>query len=166
MSKIGKAGPQNAAILDTERSIIEKDNSKILVMDNKLSEKIKFIKEGQFVEKEGAPTLKLIGDVVPIDRVEVIKKVKENLIKEYPLSATELATAIIDIDSNISQNKIWEVIKDNGIKNNVDYSAYNFRNKKKEDEYMQTGKISKSTPSIYNNKAIDFIIKIIKNETT
>ena len=82
MSKIGKAGPQNAAILDTERALIEKDDTKILVIDDDLAGKLKFIKEGKFSEKEGASTLKLVGDVVPIDRVEVIQKVKENLIKE------------------------------------------------------------------------------------
>lgn len=77
MSKIGKAGPNNAAILDTEKSIIEKDDAKILVVDEELAQKLKFIKEGEFVEKKGAAALKLVGDVVPIDKVEVIKKVKK-----------------------------------------------------------------------------------------
>ncbi|HYD92557.1 MAG TPA: ATP-binding protein, partial [Flavobacterium sp.] len=63
MSKIGKAGPNNAAILDTEKSIIEKDDAKILVVDEELAQKLKFIKEGEFVEKKGAAALKLIGDV-------------------------------------------------------------------------------------------------------
>jgi len=53
MSKIGSAGPQNAAILDTERSLIEKGDTKILVMDDDLAAKMKFIKEGQFSEKKG-----------------------------------------------------------------------------------------------------------------
>jgi hypothetical protein len=89
MSKIGKVGAQNAAIFDTENSIIEKDDSKILVIDEDTAKKIKFIKEGEFVEKTGAPTFKLVGKVTPIDKVEVIKKIKENLIRDYPLSASE-----------------------------------------------------------------------------
>lgn len=33
MAKIGRAGPQNAAILDTERALIEKNDAKVLVLD-------------------------------------------------------------------------------------------------------------------------------------
>jgi len=164
MSKIGRAGPQNAAILDTERALIEKDNAKILVMDEELAGKIKFIKEGHFTEKEGAPTLKLIGDVVPIDKVEVIKKVKENLIKEYPLSAMELAQAVKEELPSSSQSKVWRIIKDNGMKTNSDYSVYNFRNKKQEDEYNENGTVPSVTPNIFNHKAIDFIVKILRVE--
>lgn len=164
MSKIGKAGPQNAAILDTEKALIEKDETKILVLDEGLASKLKFIKEGQFKEKEGAATLKLIGDVVPVDRVEVIKKVKENLIKEYPLSAMELVDKIKARIPTANQSTIWNIIRDNGLKNNPDYSAYNFRNKKQEDKYKENGVIPSVTPSIYNHKAVDFIANIIKSD--
>ena len=164
MSKIGHAGPHNAAILDTERALIEKDDAKILVMDAELASKMKFIKEGQFSEKKGAATLKLIGDIVPIDRVEVIKKVKEDLIKKYPLSAIDLADAVKVILPTSSRNKVWTVIKENDMKNNPDYSAYNFRNKKQEDEYKKTGEIPSVTPNIYNHKGVDFIVNILRTE--
>ncbi len=164
MSKIGQAGPQNAAILDTEKSLIEKDDSRILVLDENLAKKLKFVKEGQFSEKEGAATLKLVGDIVPIDKVEVIKKIKESLIKTYPLSALELVDEVQKILQNAKQNDIWRVIKDNEMKTNSDYSAYNFRNKKQEDEYQKSGNIPSATPSIYNQKAVDFIINILRNE--
>lgn len=164
MSKIGKAGPQNAAILDTERSLIEKDNAKMLIMDEDLVEKMKFIKEGHFSEKDGAATLKLVGDVVPIDRVEVVKKIKENLTKEYPLSAMELVQAVKEKLPSTSQGRVWSAIKENDIKNNPDYSAYNFRNKKQEDEYKENGAVPVTTPNIYNYKAVDFIVNILKGE--
>lgn len=83
MSKIGRVGPQNAAILDTESGVIEKRNDQVLVIDDELTKKLSFIKEGEFSETKGAKTLKLIGDVVPVDRVEVIKKEKEHLTKSY-----------------------------------------------------------------------------------
>ncbi|HUV59749.1 MAG TPA: ATP-binding protein [Desulfatiglandales bacterium] len=162
MAKIGKAGPQNAAILDTEKSLIEKDESKILVLDEGLANKIKFIKEGQFSEKEGAVTLKLIGDVVPVDKVEIVKKVKQNLIKDYPLSAMELAAEVKARIPRVSQSDIWQAIKDNKVKDNLDYSAYNFRNKKQEDEYRESGVVPPVTPSIYNHKATDFLVKVLK----
>lgn len=163
MAKIGKAGPQNAAILDTEKSLIEKDNARILVLDEDLAAKLKFIKEGQFVEKDGATTLKLVGDVVPIDKVEVVKKIKENLTKEYPLSAMELAAEVKKRYPAAGQNEIWTCISENEIKNNRDYSAYNFRNKKQEDSYLETGVVPSVTPSIYNYAAAEFVAKILRD---
>jgi len=164
MSKIGKAGPQNAAILDTEKALIEKGDSRIFVLDEGLAKKLKFVKEGQFSEKEGAETLKLVGDIVPIDKVMVIKKIKESLTKAYPLSAMELADKVQKILPNAKKSDIWLVIKDNEMKTNSDYSAYNFRNKKQEDEYQKSGNFPLATPSIYNQKAVDFIINILRNE--
>lgn len=163
VSKIGKSGPQNAAVLDLERGIIEKNNSQVLVIDESLVESINWIKEGCFDEKEGARTLKLVGQVQPIDTVEVVKREKINRLKEYPLSAKELADAIKE-KSNIPQNDIWRIIRENEIKSNPDYSIYNFRNKKQEEEYEQTGKVYNGTPSIYKTAAIDYIIQIYNNE--
>jgi hypothetical protein len=163
MGKIGRAGPSNAAILDTEKSLIEKDDSRILVLDDALAKKLKFVKEGQFSIKKGTTALKLVGDVVPVDRVEVIKKVKENLTKEYPYSAAELAEVVKKQVPEARVNNIWEIIKENGLKNNRAYSAYNFRNKMHEDSFHQTGKLPSVTPSIYNDAAVEFIVKVIRN---
>jgi len=66
--RISKIGPQNAAILDTIEGKIEEGNRTILI-DDELIEKLKFIREGQFDEKEGAITLKLIGEVHPVSVV-------------------------------------------------------------------------------------------------
>ena len=164
MSKIGRAGPQNAAILDTEKGLIEKDESRILVLDESLADKLKFTKEGEFVVKKGAATLKLVGDVVPVDKIEVVRKVKENLTKLYPLSAMELVAEVQKVFSDAKQSEIWEAIKDNDLKNNVNYSAYNFRNKRQEDVFKETGKFPSATPSIYNWKAVDFIVNILRGK--
>ena len=160
--KIGSAGPNNAAILDTERSLIEKQDAQILVMDDDLAKKMRFIKEGQFQEKFGVPTLKLIGDIVPVAKVEVVKRVQVNLISEYPLSATEVADAVEAAYPAAKRSKIWKTIRENDLKNNSDYAVYNFRNKKQEDEYKASGKLPKSTPSIYKHKAVDFLVNVLK----
>lgn len=165
MSKIGKIGPQHAAILDTDKSIIEKEDSKILVVDENLAAKLKFIKDGEFSEKRDAKTLKLIGDIIPIDKVEVVKKVKEYLIRQFPYSALELAAEVKKTIPQSSQNDIWRIIKENGLKNNYDYSAYNFRNKKQEDEFKKTSKIPTNCPTIYNKNALNYIVNVIKQET-
>lgn len=163
MSKIGKAGPQNAAILDTERALIEKSGARVLVIDEGLADKLKFIKEGEFVEKNGAATLKLVGDVVPIDKVEVVKRVRENLTKAYPLSAVEVADAVQKEYPAAKRGQIWKIIAENDMKNNTDYSAYNFRSKKQEDAFKENSILPTSTPSIYNEKAVTFIVKILKD---
>jgi len=166
ISKIAKAGPQNAAILDTERALIAKDDTHILLLDDALAEQLKFVKEGDFVKKKGATTLRLVGDVVPVDKIEVVRKVKENLLKEYPLSAMELALEVKKIMPQASQNDIWQVVKETHIKENRDYSAYNFRNKKQEDFYSESGRLPVGTPSIYNQKAAEFVVSVLKTGKT
>lgn len=164
INKIAKAGPQNAAVLDIERGVIEKNKSQILVVGEDLVENINWIKEGCFDEKEGSPTLKLIGKVQPIDTLEVIKREKDNKLKDYPLSAKELADAIKEKCDTIKRNDIWRIINENNIKMNKDYSIYNFRNKKQEEEYEQNGVIHNGTPSIYKKATVDYIIQIFNNE--
>ena len=163
ISKIAKSGPQNAAILDLEKGSIEKNNSQSLVVDDELVKSIKWIKEGSFDEKQGAPALKLVGQVQPIDRVEVIKKEKIDKLKDYPLSAMELASLIKE-KSGIGHNAVWRAIDENNIKSNLDYSSYNFRNKKQEEDYEKNGVIATDVPSIYKRAAVDYLIQIIQND--
>lgn len=164
VQKIGKSGPQNAAILDTEKGLIEKNENQILVVDEELVKNIQWIKEGEFSEKEGTKTLKLVGSVVPIDHVEVVKKVKESKLKEYPLSAQQLNYAVKLREPLIKQHKIYQIIAENDIKNNKEYSTYVFRNKKQEDDYETNKTLPKGIPSIYKPSTIDLIVRIYKNE--
>ncbi len=163
MAKIGKAGPQNIALLDTEKGVLERNNNSVMLLDEDLAKKLKFIKEGEFVEKDGATALKLVGDIVPIDKVEVVRHVKENLTKQYPFSALELVDEVKKRVPTISQQDVWACIAENDIKNNSDYSAYNFRNKKHEDAFHETRSLPVATPSIYNQKAVDFIVRILQS---
>lgn len=164
MSKIGRAGPQNAAILDADKGTIEKQDSQVLVLDKELASKIKFIKKGQFVEEDGAPALQLVGDITAVDQVEVTKRIKENLTKSYPLSAMELVEEVKKLVPSATQHEVWQCIKDNSMKGNQDYSAYNFRNKKQEDNFKNSGLVPSVTPIIYNDAAVEFIANVIRNE--
>ena len=136
----------------------------MLVLDEGLAEKLRFVKEGQFVEKDGAATLKLVGDVVPIEKVEVVKRVKEHLTDAYPLSAKELLAEVKNAFPGANANHVWDVIRDNEMKANLDYSAFNFRNKMQEDEYQASGKVPSGTPSIYNHDAVGFIVKVLQGQ--
>lgn len=160
---IGTTGPRGAIVLKSEDQITRATGAP-LVVEKQLAQKLKFIREGQFDEKHGAATLKVIGDVVPIDTVEIEKVVKENLIKSYPLSATELAAEVRKKLPGAKQNDIWSAITENGMKDNRDYSAYNFRNRKQEQKYEETGNVPSVTPSIYNGAAVDFLVKLLGND--
>jgi hypothetical protein len=164
VQKIGKSGPQNAAILDSERGIIEKGDSQILVVDEELLSGFQLIREGEFTETKGAKTLKLVGNITPINQVEIIKKVKEDKLKEYPFSATDLVSEIKKKEPRINQNRIWEIIKENGIKDNRDYSDYSFRNQTHRLKFEDENILTSGTPSIYKPIAVDFILNIHRNE--
>ena len=164
MSKIGKAGPQNAAILDTERALISKGDKQILVIDDDLAKKLTFIKEGEFSEVKGAKTLKLVGDITSINQIEVVKRVKEDLIKRYPLTSIQVADKVKENCPNCGRNEVWRIIKENNMKNDFDYSAYNFRSKAHQDTFKETGEIPSGTTSIFKPVTIEFIINIWNQE--
>ena len=66
-----KIGISNASLLNMNNGELGIDNS-VIVMDKALVNQIKFIKEGSFVEKDGDPTLKLIGSVSNIEAFDGI----------------------------------------------------------------------------------------------
>ena len=164
MSKIAKIGPQNVALLDTEKRSLETSDNTILTIDEELFKKIKFLNEKKFSTNDETETLKIVGDVV--STVEVVKKEKENLLSEYPLSALEVVEAVKEQLSDIGPNMVWETIKNNDMKNNREYSVYNFRSRKQEELYKESGKLPAVTPSIYNYKAVDFIVNTLKNRNS
>lgn len=163
ISSILKIGIEDAAILDLSSGQVEGKSGSFSI-DEKLLPKLSFVKEGEFVEKLGAPTLKLIGELK--ESSNVVVKVSEDLIKRYPFSYTELVEGVMNKISKIRtpHKEINEIIKKKKIKSNTDYSAYNFRTKVKSDEYLKTKKVPGGTTSIYNMDAIDFIVKEISNK--
>lgn len=63
IQNIAKIGPKNVKMLDLLRGEIDTSNGKKIVIDKDLLKDIKFVNEGKFVEKDGAPALKLIGKI-------------------------------------------------------------------------------------------------------
>jgi hypothetical protein len=66
VEKLLQLGPRNAMVADLTAGILSDENRSI-VIGEELLEKINFIREGEFDEKKGEPTLKLVGEVQPID---------------------------------------------------------------------------------------------------
>jgi hypothetical protein len=71
IEKMVQIGPKNAAILDTVKGKIESSSGTVIIDDN-LIPKLKFIREGQFVETKGKPTLKLVGELRPASIVHKV----------------------------------------------------------------------------------------------
>ena len=88
VQKIGPRGPSGEIILNTADQVADDGQ---FVVDRELATKLKLVKEGYFDERQGAVDRKLVGDVVPVDTVEVEKVVKENFFDQYPFSTKELA---------------------------------------------------------------------------
>lgn len=64
-----EAGASNAVILDLSQSEARGPNGQQILLDEELVESINFIREGEFNEKEGAPALKLVGEIAPAHKV-------------------------------------------------------------------------------------------------
>lgn len=92
IERISMVGPRNAQILDTYNGEISFGDRKVL-LDKSLIDKLSFIKEGHFTEKEGEglPTLKLIGTIeglIDVDNAAI----DPNAL--YPLTTKQLQEAL------------------------------------------------------------------------
>lgn len=63
IQNIARIGPENIMLMDIMRGEIPNENNTKIIVDKELLKEIKFIQEGKFVERDGAPALKLIGSV-------------------------------------------------------------------------------------------------------
>ncbi|MEP3654546.1 MAG: ATP-binding protein [Litorimonas sp.] len=71
ISQILDAGPTNSAVLNLETGEVDGASGKF-VIDEKLLKEIEFIKEGEFQEKSGKPTLKLVGELTQTTGVKTV----------------------------------------------------------------------------------------------
>jgi hypothetical protein len=65
VGKLAESGAHNAAIIDLASGEVTGERGRF-VIDEKLLDQIKFIAEGRFEENDGAPALRVVGDVQPI----------------------------------------------------------------------------------------------------
>lgn len=94
LQRVAKVGIENACLFDVERTCITGSGGSLLI-DEKLIDKIAFIREGEFVEKKGKPTLRLVGDVESIgsgkiivsgDTKKIVKGIEpENIVRAFLL---------------------------------------------------------------------------------
>jgi len=83
-------GPQRALLADLENGELH-DGTKAIMIDPALVDQIKFIREGSFDEVAGAPTLKLVGDVLSSNSAAVGSRgaiTDVNLLRNFLKQAT------------------------------------------------------------------------------
>jgi hypothetical protein len=66
IERLLRLGPHNAMIADLANGTLA-DGARSFSIGKELIDQIKFIREGEFTEKEGAPTLRLVGDLQAVD---------------------------------------------------------------------------------------------------
>lgn len=163
VKQIGAQGPAKKALLDLRTGKLEIDSEREVFVDQSLIEKVKWIREGQFDEVDGAETLKIVGNISAVNTVEVIHEVEKDRMKDYPLSASELAAEIRKICPDCGKNRVWEIIKSDGLKDNKEYATYSFYKPSDLKKFEETGEVSKSALSIYKLGAVDYIVNIFRN---
>lgn len=77
-------GPARALIADLDKGILD-GGKRPIVIDPTLLAQIKFIREGEFDEKFGAPTLKLVGEVTANGDAVATKIVRANITSDAVL---------------------------------------------------------------------------------
>lgn len=80
MRRLEQVGVANAAVLDLDTGVVSGAEGAFLI-DESLLPELQFIKEGEFSEREGAPTLKLLGDLQPIEA----KTIRKTEVRERPV---------------------------------------------------------------------------------
>jgi len=119
IQSIARIGPENVALIDVLRGEIEASDDKKIVIDKTLLKDIQFIQEGRFVEKDGAPALKLLGSVEGIE--SVVPKI--NLEDDF-YTTTELGEKLGLISEKGSTHYVSVVLNHFKIKNEPKYHQH------------------------------------------
>jgi len=141
IQRISSIGPKNIHILDSLKGEIKLDNKSVL-LDEGLLSKIKFIKEGSFKEKEGAPALVIRGEISGlIDRNNAISS--DEL---YPLFAKDLNDTL-GINQHQLKCLLWKL---------------NIKGDKRYHSSIKTG--SKSEIHKYSRRVTDILGRYLKKD--
>lgn len=65
-ARLSQIGADRALIVDTQEATVDAGGTRITI-DRSLADQLEFIREGEFEERSGAPTLRLVGDVHAVD---------------------------------------------------------------------------------------------------
>lgn len=72
-ARLSEIGTDRALIVDTREGTVDAGEKQITI-DRELADQLEFIREGEFEEREGAPTLRLVGDVRAVDAAGQVRE--------------------------------------------------------------------------------------------
>lgn len=90
--RMASIGSSNVALLDTITGEVTGSGGTFLI-DDQLLKKVEFVREGQFCETDGKPTLRLIGDVQPIES-HLIRPTRQVSTPRF-ISSTDIMSAFL-----------------------------------------------------------------------
>ncbi|MBA4744080.1 MAG: ATP-binding protein [Muricauda sp.] len=113
MNNVATIGVENIGLLNVMNGELIGSKNKLLIPEE-LLKKVSFINEGKFVEKDGAPTLKLIGDVQPIDSNKIVQLVEN---KYHIITHFELFNSFFEqkLDSDSASEFFRKVVHENTV---------------------------------------------------
>lgn len=86
----------------------------------------------------------------------------QKLTDRYPYSATQVWEQVSEALPDLKQSTYYSFLKASGVRSNLKYASYNFRNKQQENEYEASGKVPSAISPIYNQDAIEYILSNIE----
>ncbi|WP_037349055.1 helix-turn-helix domain-containing protein [Sediminibacter sp. Hel_I_10] len=113
INNVATIGVENIGLLNIINGELIGSKNKLLIPEE-LLKKVSFINEGKFVEKDGAPTLKLIGDVQPLDSNKIIQLVEN---KYHIITHFELFNSFFEqeLDSDSAREFFRRVLYENTV---------------------------------------------------
>jgi len=157
LANILRFGIENAAVMNLSTGEIDGKAGSFLI-DESLLPQISFVRDGEFVERSGAPALKLIGEVAPAKATVVTIK---EVLQGYRLTYRDVLRRVKKA-TGAKEGAMNAVIKATKIKANKTFAHYAFRSNEDSVQYETTGRVKAGTASNYNEAAVQFIIDELK----
>lgn len=136
--KASSIDPVNVAMLDTLTGELSGSGGTV-VIDESLIPKLKFIREGDFSQKKGSPTLKLIGNLqaVPVAAIKNRKVlIGEDIYKYRPSQVAKAVTSSIGKEfSTALHTKAWRMCNSRPVNKQSNFKSEYVEFKQAENDY-------------------------------
>ena len=153
--KASSIDPVNVALLDTLNGELSGSGGTV-VIDESLIPKLKFIREGDFSQKKGSPTLKLIGDLqaVPVAAIKSRKVlIGEDIYKYRPSQVAKAVTDKLGKDfSTMLHVKAWRMYQPRPVGKQPNFKSEYAEFKQAENDYR------------YSQAWVDFLGNKLRDE--
>ena len=145
VKQAGTVGIDNAAVLNLTDGIVSAPGGRVII-DESIMKDLRYIKEGEFNEKVGAPTLKIIGEV-EASSARVIERNIDPEIK-YQLTTKQLGEELGFPSKSAAANALALV------------KYFNFQG----DEYMYSLKAGQVTYKKYSREVLNILREKANND--